>query len=112
MTRLFKISVDDEAVVRIYENLKSFVNAFRQGRMPRGGSGSISLSELVAFLEPSFWASLRSNEGRPTRFCATPVTPDVAVDAIAFKNAIPFNEVELAKIAPAMPPSGCLAVSA
>lgn len=110
MTQLF--GVDDQAIVRIHDEVRGFARAFREGRMPQGASGPITLSELVAFLEPAFWASLRANEGRPTRFCATFVTPDAATDAIAFNDAVRYNEVELAKIAPAMPPSGALAVSA
>jgi hypothetical protein len=59
----------------------------------------------------AFWASLRTNEGRATQFSATLVGRHHHPGAIAFADAIPFEEAQIAKLAPALPPGRTVVVS-
>ena len=72
---------------------------------------AITTGQLAGFIEAAFWASLRTNEGRPTQFSATLVSRHGHPDAIAFAGAIPFQEEHIAEVAPALPVGGTLLVS-
>ena len=66
----------------------------------------ISAEQLSALIETAFWASLRSNEGRSTRFSLTVADATLVEVSRPFKNSIPYEEFEIARVAPALPPGG------
>jgi hypothetical protein len=71
----------------------------------------LSREQLSVLIETAFWASLRSNEGRSTRVSLAVVAPDNYRDALEFAAPISYDESQIAKLAPAVPPGGWLAVS-
>jgi hypothetical protein len=68
------------------------------------------LAELV---EAAFWAGLRFNEGRTTRVRIAVATPEKSYGAVVkLKAPVPYAESQIAALAPAVPASGGLVVSA
>jgi hypothetical protein len=109
MNRFF--AAEHPSIVRIHEQLEHLVALEQQTPTPGRALETITADELAGFIEVAFWASLRTNEGRPTQFSATLVTRERHPAAIAFAEAIPFDEEQIAKVAPALPPGGTLVVS-
>jgi len=109
MNRFF--GADHPSIVRIHEQLEHLVAL--EKRTPTAGRSleTITRDQLAGFIEVAFWASLRTNEGRPTQFSATLAGRRRHPTAIAFAEAIPFEEEQIAKVAPALPPGGTLVVS-
>ncbi len=108
MNRFF--AADHPSIVRIHEQLEHLVT-LESTATPGGALETITRDQLAGFIEVAFWASLRANEGRPTQFSATLVERDSHQAAMAFADAIPFDEEHIAKVAPALPPGGTLVVS-
>jgi hypothetical protein len=67
---------------------------------------------LADVLDVAFWASLTTNEGRPTRVRLVMLPSTSLETVLAFKHPIPFSEDEVAKLAPAARSTGWLAVDA
>ena len=109
MNRFF--AADHPSIVRIHEQLEHLVALEKRTPTPGGSLETITPDQLAGFIEVAFWASLRTNEGRPTQFSATLVGRHRHPAAIAFADAIPFEEGQIAKVAPALPPGGTLVVS-
>jgi len=109
MNRFF--AADHPSIVRIHEQLEHLVALEKQTPTPGCSLETITRDQLAGFIEVAFWASLRTNEGRPTHFSATLVTRHRHPAAIAFAGAIPFDEEQVARVAPALPPGGTLVVS-
>ena len=109
MNRLF--AADHPAIVRIHEQLERLVALEKRTPSPSPSLETMTPDQLAGFIEVAFWASLRTNEGRPTHFSATLVTRHRHPAAIAFADPIPFEEEQIAKVAPALPPGGTLVVS-
>jgi sensor domain DACNV-containing protein len=71
--------------------------------------GRYQLSQLIEF---AFWASMKSDEERTTRVCITTADPaDFFGGATALADQGACNEDEIAKLAPAVPQSGCIIIS-
>jgi hypothetical protein len=67
--------------------------------------------DLREFVEVAFWASLRSNEERPTRVRIA-LTPDRVVPvAFALASPVDYHEAQIAKLAHVVPSFGSLLVS-
>jgi hypothetical protein len=110
MNRLF--SPDDPSVGRIYDQLARLAE-IRKGRSPAFGSAQqLTREQLSELIDVAFWASLQANEGRTTRVCVTVAARENFPDAIAFTTPVRYRESDIAKLAPAVPPRGCLVVSA
>jgi hypothetical protein len=109
MNRFF--AADHPSIVRIHEQFEHLVAL--EKRTPTLGRSleTITSDQLAGFIEVAFWASLRTNEGRPTHFSATLVRRHRHHAAVAFADAIPFEEEQIARLAPALPPGGTLVVS-
>ena len=109
MNRFF--AADHPSIVRIHEQLERLVALETGPPTPSRSLEAITADQLAGFIEVAFWASLRTNEGRPTIFSATLVSRNRHPAAIAFAEAIPFEEEHIAKVAPALPAGGTLLVS-
>jgi Probable sensor domain DACNV len=109
MNRFF--AADHPSIVRIHEQLEHLVALERQTPTLGGTLEAVPSDQLAGFIDVAFWASLRANEGRPTYFSATLVRRHRHREAIAFADAIPFDEEHIARVAPALPPGGTLLVS-
>jgi hypothetical protein len=109
MNRFF--AADHPSIVRIHEQLEHLVALEKGTPTPGGSLEQITTDQLAGFIEVAFWTSLRTNEGRPTHFSATLVGRHRHRDAIAFAEGIPFQEAQIARVAPALPPGGTLLVS-
>jgi Probable sensor domain DACNV len=101
---------DNEWVVRIHAHVHEHAASRRRVAAhpdPRQAPTSLMLADM---LEVAFWASLITNEGRPTRvrMALVPVGSDDQVTA--FKHPLPFTEEEMARLAPAAWSTGWLAV--
>ena len=109
MNRLF--TGDNESVGRIHDQLGHLVKIM-SGVLPDAGSAQpLTRDQLAAFIETAFWASLRANEGRTTRFCAALVSPENFQSAVAFAAPAPYDEEQIVKLAPGVPSGGCFTVS-
>ena len=64
---------------------------------------------LAEILEIAFWASLTSNEGRPTRVRLAIVPAGALQNVRQFTHPLTYSEDELAKLAPAVWSTGFLA---
>ena len=109
MNRFFP--ADHPSIVRIHEQLEHLVVLEKRPPTPGRSLETVTTDQLAGFIEAAFWASLRTNEGRPTHFSATLVSRNCHPDAIAFADAIPFEEEHIAKVAPALPAGGTLLVT-
>lgn len=69
------------------------------------------LEELRELVEVAFWASLRSNEERPTRVRIALMPRHVVPDAFAFASPVNYDEAQVAKLAHVVPSHGSLLVS-
>jgi transcriptional regulator with XRE-family HTH domain len=67
--------------------------------------------QLRDLIEVAFWASLRSNEGRPTRVRVAVASRTMIPDAVALALPVEYDEPQVAKLAHVVPADGCLAVS-
>jgi hypothetical protein len=106
MGRLF--ADDDEAIVRIHEQL-AYLAAIDQ-RFHAHTAQTLTREQIATLIERAFWASIQTNEGRPTTLCVAVVPRDHAPDALRFAEPVPYDEAQLVKLAPTVPVDGCLAV--
>jgi len=98
---------DDPSVGRIHDQLAHLAKI--RSQMPAFGSIQVPTREQLSLLiEAAFWAGLRSDEGRTTRFRITVGTPQYVA---SFATPIPYSESEIAKLAHAAPQGGFLVVS-
>jgi hypothetical protein len=106
MGRLF--ADDDDAIVRIHEQL-AYLAAIDQ-RFHAHTARTLTREQIATLIERAFWASIQTNEGRPTTLCVAVVPRDHAPDALRFAEPVPYDEAQLVKLAPTVPVDGCLAV--
>ena len=108
--RLF--SADNDWIVRIRAQFQR--QAEVRQRVKLGGAlPEVPTCEMLAdVLDVAFWASLTTNEGRPTRVRLVMLLSASAESVLAFKHPIPFTEEEVARLAPAARSTGWLAVDA
>ena len=109
MNRFF--AADHPSIVRIHEQLEHLVALERHTSTPGHWLETITPDQLAGLIEGAFWASLRTSEGRPTHFSATLVRRHSDRAAMAFADAIPFEEEHIAKLTPALPAGGTMLVS-
>ena len=109
MSRLFRPA--DDSIGLLHDQLAHLAKI--QIGMPAalGSPQVLTREQLAVLVETAFWASLRSNEGRTTRFRLTLTSAQNFRDAFAFATPVPYDESQIAKLAPAVPPMGCLIVS-
>ncbi len=110
MKRLF--SPEDEPVGRIHDQLVHLAKIKQEMPAPLGSVQLLSRNQISLLVESAFWASLRSTEGRTTRVCIVVAAPECIPDAVGFATSVTYDESQIAKLAPAVPRSGCLLVSA
>jgi hypothetical protein len=100
-------AADEPLVVSVVEQLRQMAEAPSLSKLQ-----SLTRQQVSSALEVAFWASLRSNEGRPTRVRLLFAEPELLQDPIRFAKAVPYAPLELAKLTPAVPEGGCIGVSA
>jgi hypothetical protein len=109
MNRLF--SPEDPAVGRIYDQVAHLRKIKQAMPLLPGAVGTLTREQISSLIDTAFWAGLRSNEGRVTRFCLSVVAPESSSGAVAFATPVPCDESQIAKLASAIPGGGCLVVS-
>jgi hypothetical protein len=103
---------ENEWVVRIHAQLRDHADFQRQ--MPyRGEALEVPTPQTLAdVLEVAFWASLTSNEGRPTRVRLAILRAGTLEKVLEFAHPAAYSDEEVAKLAPAVSSTGYLAVDA
>jgi hypothetical protein len=109
MNRLFR--PEDDSVGRIHDQLAHLAKLKSEMPAAVGSVPPLTREQISALVDTAFWASLRSNEGRTTRVCVTVAAPEDFRDAVAFATPVAYDASQIAKLAPAVPPDGCLVVS-
>jgi hypothetical protein len=69
------------------------------------------IEDLREFVEVAFWASLCSNEGRPTRVRIALTPRHQVPDAFALASPVDYGEAQVAKLSHVVPSYGSLLVS-
>jgi hypothetical protein len=101
---------DNEWIVRIQQQLRQYADV-RQRLPLHAEPFTVPTRPMLAeLLEVAFWASLRSNEGRPTRVRIALLPAGSVGDVLAFKQPVRYTEDEVAKLAPAASSTGWIAV--
>lgn len=102
------LSPSDDALRRIHAHLEYLATI----RLPTPmTSWTPRLEELRELIEVAFWASLRSNEERPTRVRIALAPRSLVSDAFALASPVDYDEAQVAKLAHVVPPYGSLLVS-
>jgi Probable sensor domain DACNV len=101
---------ENEGIARIHAQLQHHAEV--QRRLPlRVGSSDVPTRQMLAdLLDVAFWASLTTNEGRPTRVRIALLPAGSVGEVLAFKHPVPYTEDEVAKLAPAASSTGSIAV--
>jgi hypothetical protein len=99
---------DAHCLVQIHAQIERLVkSSIRYSKFDHG----FTQEQLSTLIEEAFWASLRSNEGRPTRVRLAVATPEQFPGATAFASPLRYEESEIVKLAQAVPLDGCLGVA-
>ena len=101
---------DGEWIVRIHSQVQHFARLQRRMAVQIDSLGVPTRQMLAEMLEVAFWASLTSNEGRPTRVRIVMLRAGFPDDVLAFKHSMPYTEDEIAQLAPATSATAWLAV--
>ena len=70
----------------------------------------LSAQQIATFVETAYWSSLLAHEGRSTSVRIAAVMRKSFAGLPQFSAPVPFDEDHIAKLAPAVPPRGCLLV--
>lgn len=70
----------------------------------------LSGDQIADLLEAAYWSSLLLNEGRTTQVRVAAAVKRSLKGMPQFSTPVPYNEVQIAKLGPAVPPRGCLLV--
>src|SRR5437016_6035175 len=108
MTRLFP--PDDHSVDQIHAELEH-LSAIKEGTPFAEVCQRLTREQISTMVETAFWAGLRSNEGRTTRVRLVFAPPVQVPGAVSFMLPTAYDEVEIAKLSAAIPPTGCLGVN-
>lgn len=92
-----------EAIDQI-AHLKKIMSTFMRDAV------TLKAADLAALLEGAFWASLRHDEGRQTRFHINISGATSRSDSLTFAEPVSYTPTNIARLAPAAPPSGSLLV--
>jgi hypothetical protein len=102
------LSASDDVIHRIHDQLAELATFRTQTSTP---ACTPPLDDIRKFVEVAFWASLRSNEDRPTRGRIV-FTPHCEVpNAIKLASPVEYDEVQVAKLTHILPYYGSLLVS-
>jgi len=74
-------------------------------------SQTLSPEQVSRALHVAFWASLGSNEGRPTRARLLFAEPSMLKSPLRFDAPIAFETARITRLAPGVPEGGCLGVT-
>jgi len=107
MTRLFPPEAD--CIVKIHDQLEHLVK-IKMGTPFSDFVVRLTREELSTLVEIVFWAGLQFNEGRTTRVRLAVASPVRLPGAIRFASPVPYEESEIVRLAPAVPPGRCLGV--
>lgn len=110
MSRLFP--PEDPVIGSIHDQLVHLREIIKALPSPLGAVVTLTREQLSLLIDSAFWASLRFNEGRVTSFSVSVVAPENSQGAVQFATPVPYNESQIAKLAPAIPNGGCLHVAA
>ncbi len=105
MTSLFPPT--DECITKILghiEKIRAESLLFRGNKIP-------TPQQLSMLVESAFWASLRANEGRPTRARLALIEPERFGASTVFATAVDCDEGTIAKLSPALPQDYYLGVT-
>jgi hypothetical protein len=113
------LSTTGDLVRQIHEQLTWHLGfAFRPPRAPMitipheiRAKLLLTPEHISKFVETAFWASLRFNEGRATRINLIAASREYFTDSIELKSAVPYDESQIVRLAPAISREGCLFVS-
>src|SRR5437762_8074219 len=100
-----KVQLPDGFLRRVIDQHVHLVNMPRIGLRPPGQP--LTVEELEFLVDTAYWASLRANEGRITK-ASLAIGDCPAEGPILFAEPVELNESEIAKLAPAVPPGGCI----
>jgi hypothetical protein len=101
---------DHEWIIRIHAEIQAYTDAQHRLRLRSEQLDVPTPRMLAEMLEVAFWASLTTNEGRPTRVRMAMVQAGSVDSVLAFKRPIPYAEPEITMLAPAAAATGWLAV--
>lgn len=73
-------------------------------------SPALTADQIAILVETAYWSSLRENEGRMTNVRIAAAKPEASLGAQRFSMPVPYDEAQIAKLGPAVPPRGCLLV--
>jgi len=102
------LNASDDVLRRIYAQLEYLVTI--GSRTPATG-WTPRFEDLRSLIEVAFWASLRSNEERPTRVRIALTRRDLVPSAFALATAVDYDEAQVAKLAHVVSSHGSLLVS-
>jgi len=100
-----KPAVDDEALARIHSQHAHLCGIAVRPRLPVG------VDTLRVLIEAAFWASMRTDEGRPTR-TRVAIVPDGTVPTFPLHHPLELTEATIARLSHAVPPRGAIVVEA
>jgi len=108
MTNRTLFSETDENVVTILAQL-DHLRTIHPPAFPVN-SPAMSAQQIATIIETTYWSSLLASEGRYTSVRIAAATRTSFVGLPQFSAPVPFDESHIAKLAPAVPPRGCLLV--
>jgi transcriptional regulator with XRE-family HTH domain len=106
------LRVNDDAIAQIHAQLGHLAKIGLEIRQLVDGWETPTREQLRNLIEVAFWASLRTNEGRPTRVHVTIAARTMIPDAVPLATPVEYDEIQVAKLAHVVPAGGCLALSA
>ena len=98
----------DENVVAILAQLDHLRKILHPASLVN--SPVLSAQQIATFVETAYWSSLLASEGRSTSVRIAAVMRKSFAGLPQFSAPVPFDEDHVAKLAPAVPPRGCLLV--
>ncbi len=93
-------------VLRVVDSLRHFAS-IRTLRKTQ----ELSPEQASRALDVAFWASLGTNEGRPTRTRVLFAEPPLFPTPLCFADPVPYEPARVTRLAPAVPEGGCIGVS-
>lgn len=97
---------DEPLITRIVDRLDHFASIRTLRKTQRLAPQQASLG-----LDVAFWASLGTNEGRPTHARLLFAEPELLPAPLRFDVPIPYEPTRVTRLSPASPEGGCIGVS-
>ncbi len=94
------------------ESIRAQLDHFREISLPAFVADSPILSggQVADLVETAYWSSLLLNEGRSTQVRIAAALKQSLKGMLQFSTPVRYNEAQIAKLGPAVPPRGCLLV--